>query len=344
MSGKSNIEKYKELKDSCVSKIDSFNWWLQNAHRPELGVHGIKDKIKKMSLRAGDDTYSTSFYPGLSAIDFGASNKPFDPIDRVMEVTRCSFARALQLVVSWEYNASSTNTNHSFNNTKREEDKKEYPLNKNIVRECMLNKINFQNEYDSLKYGLFRACTDSEIKVAEKLLSIGYSPVSKYDLESRIFIPEFDENGEAWGFYKYNRNSKVAKGLLRSNSKRVLFGSHLLKNYPKDIIYAEGHTDVVVNISKRYAAITTGSATKNFGANISLLANKTLHDFPDLDIPGMIGAINRGREIDEYNEKNPDQKIEHIIYWWSEWFKSDKIYEKIINNKVEQYEAFFYKR
>lgn len=340
---KSKLDTFLELKNSCSTKEASFDWWSNNSHREELGIISVNDNLKKISMRLDDHKESTAIYGNLGYVDFGQSNKKKDPVDRIMEVKSCSFSEALNIIYSWlssdEIQPIRSNSSNNSNNSNNK--KSEYPLNNNIVRECLLNKANFKERYDNLKYGLFRACTEAEISFAENILSIGFSPISKYDIEDRIFIPEFDENNNPWGFYKYNRSANGPKGLLRSNSKRVLFASHLLRKYPKDIIYAEGHTDVIVNVSKHYAAITTGSATKSFDSNINLLANKTLHDFPDLDLPGMIGAVNRGIEIDEFNRLNPDKLITHIIYWWSEWMYSEKLYSKIIENKVDTYESFY---
>lgn len=341
---KSKLEVFLELKRALSTKEDSFAWWSNNSHRPELGVISVNEKLKKISLRTVDETESTKIYGNLSYVDFGATTQKKDPLDRIMEVTGCSFSVALDTIYSWITNSDNYDRNKNIPVVKKEgEFKKEYPLNSSIVRESSLNRINMKEKYDNIKYGLFRSCTEAEISFAENCLSIGFSPVSKYDAEDRVFIPEFDEFNQPWGFYKYNRSSKIAKGLLKSNAKRVIFGSHLIKRYNRDIILCEGHTDVVVNISKQYASLTTGSATKKIGDNITCLKGKVLHDFPDLDVPGMIGAINRGREIIEYNSKcsTEEDKIEHIIYWWAEWMYSEKLFNKIVEGKLEEYDLLY---
>lgn len=331
------VDEYKRIKENYSSREDSFSWWANNSGRSELGIASINSKTRKISLRSSDENESTVIYQNLVYIDFGESGRTKDPVDRIMQTMNCSFIEAVRIFVSWE-GSEIQNFTPSEHKKKDSSDK----LNISIIRECILNKDRYRDRYNAVKAGLFRSCSESEIIRGEKLLSIGFSPISQYEKEDRVFIPEFDETSTPWGFYKYNRGSAFVKGLLRSNSKRVIFGSHLIKWFPKDIIYVEGHTDAVVNISKGYAAITTGSATKLFGDNIENISGKTLHDFPDLDIPGMIGAMKRGLEIDEFNLTNPDKKITHIIYWWSEWMKSDKIYDKISKNMVEEYELYFH--
>lgn len=330
------IQHYKRVLQR-YSKEESIYWWEQNAWRRELGVYKISS-LKKLALRAGDDTPSTSILEGLHYIDYGGESISRDPVHRIREVTGMGFIEAINLFLSWEGN--SIVEEFIPRDTNRSQEKKK-AYEKKYLRDAVLNKTRFAERYEKLASGLFRSCNKNEQLIAENFLLIGFLPKGEHQEDDRIFIPEMDENGIAFGSYRYNRDNKEKKGLLRSNSNRVLFGSHLLSKYGENVILAEGHTDVVVNIAKRMAAITTGSATKKIGENIHLLAGKHFHDFPDLDIPGMLGAFKRGLEIEEWNKKNPENKIRHTIYWWAEWFASSKIAEKLISGEVTRAEDFF---
>jgi hypothetical protein len=334
---KTPLERYHDLKELYADKDSSFDWWERNAARPELGVYKIDTDHKKLSLRAYDDTPSTAIYERLTYVDFGGDGTAKDPIERIMEVTSMKFKEALSLILEWEGDIPEDFVPKETTG-KKEELRSAY--SNNYLREAILNKQKFKDLYGELAKGLFRSCSPEEQKEGEKLFSIGFVGKSEYQREDRIFIPEFDSGGIAWGSYSYNRGAE-RKGLLRKNSKRVIFGSHLLKKFGKNIIFSEGHTDTIVNVSKHMATVTTGSSTKKFGDNIGLLAGKHLHDFPDLDIAGMLGAVNRGLEIDEWNAANPDKPILHTIYWWSEWFVDQKIATKIQDNQVARSELFF---
>lgn len=329
--------RYRGILERYFSKEESFYWWESNAWRQELGVYKIAPN-KMLSLRAGDKTSSTVVYSGLHYIDYGGEGTMQDPIHRIREVTNMGFVEALKLFLSWEGDTAAQKFIPK-QQTNKEEKKK--PYDKKYLRDAILNRTRYTQRYEKLSNGLFRACNKNEREVAENLLLIGFLPQNELQEDDRIFIPEMDENGVAFGSYRYNRENKERKGLLRANSTRVLFGSHLLSKYKENVILAEGHTDVVVNVAKRMAAITTGSATKKIGENIHLLAGRHFHDFPDLDIPGMLGAFKRGLEIEEWNKKNPDKQIKHTIYWWAEWFASDKIAEKLLSGELSKAEEFF---
>jgi len=336
-------DKYKMIKNSFSTKEESFDWWEKNSYRKELGIVALDTKTKKFSFRAGDNTPSTVIYENLNYIDFGGEGTLQDPLARIMEVTGMRFPEALDLFLSWE-GEDSIEYNPSLLKPKKKEKKFRDPFSEKYIRQCILNKKKYQTRYDLLKVGLFRASNNKEIKIAERLLKIGFIPKSEYEEFDRIFIPEFDQNGVAYGCYKYNRSIEGRKGLLRKDSKRVIFGSHLLNEFSKDIIYSEGHTDVVANISKRLSCLTTGSSTKPLGENIFLLAGKTIHDFPDLDIAGLLGATKRSIEIIEWNKKQkdfPEKQIKHIVYWWSEWFFDKKLKEKKDLGQIPKSEIFY---
>jgi len=331
---------YKRFKES-QNKEDSFRFWEENSGRFELGVSNIDTQRKKLSLRASDNTPSTAIYEGLMAVDFGGDFKG-DPISRVMETQNMSFPQALKIVVSW-IGGDTLLLNKDFTPIQNKEKEVAKPYNELYLRGTRLDTVEYQERYNLLKKDLFRGnCSKEEIKRGENLFQIGFIPKNEYSLEDRIFIPEFDKNSIAWGSYRYNRSSSFNKGLLRKNGKRVLFPANLISHFRKDIILSEGHTDTVVNNAKSLACITTGSSTKRFDSNISELKGKHLHDFPDLDIPGMIGAINRGLEIDKFNSTaSIEDRIEHTIYWWAEWLTDKKLANKILNNKLVESDLLF---
>jgi len=342
------VHLYKNIKYG-YDKESSWWWWVNNAHRPELCVYKVDEKLKKLSLRADDNTASTAIYQNLSYVDFGGEARLKDPVERIMEITGLSFIEAVKLFLTWEgYNIEE---NIQYNIPKpvvyQHEEKKTYkaPYKERFLQERVLDRVRHKEQYEEIAKGLFRGCNAKEKEFAEGILYIGFLKSDDPDFADRIFIPEFDQDEIPWGHYLYNRNAEP-KGLLRKNAKRVLFGSHLLKKYPKNIIYNEGHSDTIVNIAKGYASITSGSATKPIKEYLSLLEGKTLHDFPDLDIAGSIGAIKRRLDIIEYNlslpkEEREFRKISHKIYWWSNTFISDKLGEKIFNRKINQYDELF---
>ena len=334
------VDRYKAFRDS-MSKEESWDWWLRNSGRRELGVFKINESSKKMSFRAADDTPSVAFYERLKYVDYGGDGESHDPVFRVQEMTGMSFQEAVRLVMSWEGldDESSPAPTWEPHKEKKSEVK---PYQPSYLRTMILNKSRYQEQYNSLVEGLFRGtCSEKEVKYAEKMLHIGYVP-AEGEFVDRLFIPEIGLDGFAYGSYRYNRTGEP-KGYLRKNAKRILFPEHMLPKYKKDfVVYCEGHTDVIVNVAKRIAAISTGSATKKFGKNIQKLAGKTLYDFPDLDFPGIKGAIERNAEIKEWNAScTESDRINHIIFWWADWFYSRKIYDKIVGKAVAKSDPFF---
>lgn len=338
----SNVQKYKEFIKS-FSPEDSWLWWESNSNRPELLVYQVNTEIKKMSFRAYDDTPSVAIYSSLRYVDFGGDGESKDPVNRIMEVTGLGFLKAVDLFLSWE-DSIDTTERVQWNRTK---DKKSEvaPYKTSYLRKMISNRISFKNAYLELRKELFRGCSSSEIKYAENVLHIGYEPANKCWAD-RIFLPELDHLGVAYGSYRYNRKEgrkkNGRKGLLRKNSKRIIYGEHMLPKYKNVIMYNEGHSDTVINISKRYGTVTTGSSTKKFGKNLKKLKGKVLIDFPDLDLPGMKGAMSRSMEIEEFNlTALPEDKIRHIIFWWAEWLRSESINSKIVNGHVLKTDMFY---
>jgi hypothetical protein len=330
-------------------KQNSWEWWVANSSRPELNVYQVNEKTKKIALRGDDDTASTAIYQNLGYVDFGGEARLKDPVDRIMEVTGLSFLDAVKLFLSWE--GYDINENINYNIPKPvvyvDKEKKKYkaPYKERFLQERVLDRVKYKKEYEELAKGLFRGCTPEEKRCAEGALYIGFLKSNDPVFPDRIFIPEFDQDEVAWGHYLYNRNAEP-KGLLRKDAKRVLFGSHLLKKYPRQILYCEGHSDTIVNIAKGYASVTTGSATKDIKEYLPLLEGRELHDFPDLDIAGAKGAIRRRLDIIEYNLSIPKAErkkrmVHHKIYWWAPVFYSDKLGEKIINNRLSPYDPLY---
>lgn len=329
------VEKFKEILNS-FSMEDSFHWWEKNASRPELMVYKIDTKTKKLSLRAYDDTSSTKIYERLIYVDFGGDGRKNNPVNRIMDVTGLSFLDAVNTFLSWEGSEV-----QALPKWEREKDKKSEPApyKNSYLRKMILNRK--LPEYSVLAKELFRACDEEQQRYAESVLHIGFQP-SDNQYEARIFIPEMDINGIPYGSYRYNRSVVSQKGLLRSNSKRVLFGAHMFPKFGRYRMCLEGHSDVVTNISRRYACFTTGSSTKGFGENLKDLKGNVLYDFPDLDLPGMKGAMLRATEIKAFNLTCFEhEKITHIIFWWADWMRSKKIYQKIIEKKVEKQDPFY---
>ena len=339
------INMYKTRKAS-YDKQSSWLWWLNNSDKPELMVYQINERTKKMSLRADDETPSVAVYSGLSYMDFGGDSRLRDPVDRIMETTGLSFIEAIKLFLTWE-NINIDDEILEYQVPKPvvyiTKEKKQYkaPYNDKFIQDRIMDRLKFPSIYNPLREGLFRSCSIEEMERAEALFSIGLFISKDPEWSHRIFIPEFDEKGQAWGHYLYNREAEP-KGLLRKDAKRVLFGSHLVSRYGDNIIYNEGHSDVLVNVAKGLAAVSTGSATKRLSEEyLEILAGKTLHDFPDLDIPGILGATQRALDILEWNQKNPNKKINHKIYLWSSMFYSEKIAKRIMEHTVSKSEPYY---
>jgi len=182
-------------------------------------------------------------------------------------------------------------------------------------------KENPQLAFELLK-GLCRSCDKQDYKRAVQMFNIGLVTMSGYQgEEKRLFIPEYDENSIPWGSFSYNRNLNP-KGKLRKDSKRILFGSHLMKyfNLAAPIIFTEGHSDCIVNNAKCYQSITTGSATTPIREYMfPVLEGKTIHFYPDADEAGMKGVLQKLLDIEVYNSAQPIEKhIKYKVYWWSE--------------------------
>lgn len=342
LSPSAKVELYKSIKGAYQSKDSSYDWWLTNSGRPELGIYDVDTKLKKLCLRASDKTASTAIYPELQIKDFGGSDGIDDPVSRIMTNTSLTFLEAVDLFLSWE--GADYDYNPPVSNFVKEKKDTSAPYKDSYIRATMVDKARNLARYEELAKDLFRSCSPEEKANGERLFSVGFITKEKAEYEGsvdRIFIPEFDQNKIPYGSYRYNRNDKDRKGLLRGNSKRVLFGSHLLGD-ATNVVFAEGHTDTVVNCSKGMQCVTTGSATKRFEENLAILAGRNILDFPDLDLAGLFGAVNRDIEISQWNANCLEEdRISHQVYIWAEGFVDSKVNERIDSGESLIKEIYF---
>jgi len=199
-----------------------------------------------------------------------------------------------------------------------------------------------------LMNGLCRSCSPAEKNRAVKIFNIGLNDYIDVNKESkvqrtvyRLFIPEYSRDLSAYGSFRYNRNEKP-KGLLRPKANRVLFGIHLSHDFDdsKPTIFAEGHSDIIVNNSKRIQTITSGSATTPIGDNITEMKGQTYHFYYDLDLPGVKGITERIIEIEEFNKDQSDNdKIKYKIFQWSSKIIVDGVVLDFIDYEEEQLET-----
>ena len=339
MSFRSDPERdaaFAELTQTYHSEQEIFEFWITH---PELEVSnvGLRNAHKYAFSLRPENTPSVRPNPktrGFMVTDFGGESRSITPMARLMELG-FSKKEALDKLISWINGSEiSTNQEHIQRSAPLVESAEKPAYTQRAIQGYLLNASNYKEAFNELLNGFLRASSDEEKITAQRLLMIGYCPQGQYDPVHRLILLEQDETGKAYGHYKYSRNA-TPKGILRKNARRVLLGSHLLARFGKDIIINEGHTDFAANISKELAAISSGSSTKRFtGDYLNLLAGKTLHDFPDLDVPGILGATHRAIDIAKWNAKNAGIKapITHKVYLWSNWFKSSKLAEKIACN------------
>lgn len=333
------------------TKEDTLNFFLM--HSSELGVYGV-DSSKKAAKFRDEKTASTHFLPNLRYTDFGGDGQVHDVVHRIMEVNNCNFPEAVKILAQWENEPmESFDKKGDFDfSTKQYFDTKEIknPYKKRYLDERRVeSKKNKKIAFELLK-GLCRSCNSQDYKRAVKMFSIGLVSYerSSGEKEVRLFIPEFDEKEVAWGSFSYNR-SLPTKGLLRKSAKRVLFGSHLIKYFDpkKPIIFAEGHSDCIVNNAKCYACVTTGSATTPLREwMFPLLEGRMLHFYPDADEAGMRGVLQKLLDIESYNATvEVERHIKYQVFWWSDNIvKKDGTFLKANELKKIQQDFFTKKR
>jgi len=330
----------KSFFNSDVHERDVYEFWFK--HQDALQVYfphgrGATD-LAFMRLERAERTPSVRpcvvktagggrYCHGYTVKDFG-DGSTMNPFWRLLQ-NGYSRSDATKLICEWLGNSGNEiyahTTKNPFNKDMQDTEKPAYQAE--VIRRFLDNREAFKPRFMEVLRGFMRACDEEEIArlLSNNTLLIGFNPQGKFSDVDRVMLLEQDENRVSWGHWAYNRNAEklikgAPKGKLRKHSKRVLLGSHLIKLYGKDIIYAEGHTDFINNIAKGYACVTTGSSTKGFSKEgLELLSGKTLHDFPDSDEPGIKGAMERHIEIVEFNKGRPaDQQITHIIYKWGD--------------------------
>lgn len=329
---------FSELTQTYHSEQEIFEFWVSHDELQVSNV-GLRNAHKFAFSIRPEKTPSARPNPkvcGFMITDFGGECRSITPVDRLMELGYTK-KEALDKVLGWISGFTDLSTNAHIKICRsvplvNSEEKSAYT--QKAVQYFLSNATRFYTPFKELLDGFLRASSEEEKITAQRLLMIGYCPQRQYDPIHRLILLEQDANGTPYGHYKYNRNANP-KGLLRKNAKRVLLGSHLISRFGQDIIINEGHTDFAANISKGLAAVSSGSSTKRFTEEyLDLLAGKTLHDFPDLDVPGIIGATHRAIDIAKWNAKNAGIKapIVHKVYLWSDWYKSSNLAQKIACN------------
>lgn len=337
------VKVLENIKHKYPTAEDTFEFFELHSSRKELGIISIDKRTRKLDLR-GENTASVSVYPGLKYIDFGDAdgNGRTCVTKLIMENTGCSFVQAVTMLANWEKEDISELEKKTLQHrAKAEEEKKAPPYKSSYIQQRIdeRNEIKNKGIFNDLLNGLFRSCSKEEKIAGVKAFNIGLTSYEEFisnkdetkQLVHRLFIPEYNEEGVAFGCYKYNRAIKGKKGLLRKSAQRVLFGSHLLKFYKdksKPIILSEGHSDVVVNVAKYLQCLTNGSSTKSIKEWLPLLKGRTLHIFPDADYPGIKGATSRALEIEEFNSTQKEEdKIKYSIFLWSSTFIEESVEE-----------------
>lgn len=318
----SPVELWKKISERFPTPADSFEFFKTFSSKKELKIVGVDLRNEKFNLR-GEDTASVKAYGKLSFVDFGGDGRKRNVIELIMQNEGCNFTQAVNIVANW---LNEDTSKFQTKVHKKEDDEKKAPPYKDYYVQKQIEERNKPENillFKELCYGLFRGCSDVEIRNGIKIFKIGFNTYKNSEdiEESRLFIPEYDENFVPYGSYRYNRGIKSRKGLLRKNCQRVLFGSHLMKNF-KDgpIIMSEGHSDVVVNNAKNLRCLTTGSSTKSLGEFLHLLKGKELHFYPDADQPGIKGVTLKALEIEMFNKTLPEEeKIKYKMFLWGAW-------------------------
>lgn len=328
---------FAELTQTYHSEQEIFEFWVSHDELQVSNV-GLRNAYKFAFSIRPEKTPSArpnAKVRGFMITDFGGECRSITPVNRLIDLGYTK-KEALDKVLSW-ISGSDLTINVQINvqrNAPLVNNEEKPAYTQKAAQFFLANATRFYTPFKELLDGFLRASSEDEKIIAQRLLMIGYCPQGQYDPIHRLILLEQDANGTPYGHYKYNRNANP-KGLLRKNAKRVLLGSHLLSRFGQDIIVNEGHTDFAANISKELAAVSSGSSTKRFTEEyLDLLAGKTLHDFPDLDVPGIVGATHRAIDIAKWNAKNAGTKapIVHKVYLWSDWYKSSNLAQKIACN------------
>ena len=328
---------FAELTQAYHSEKEIFEFWVSHDELQVSNV-GLRNAPKFAFSIRPERTPSArpnAKVRGFMITDFGGECRSITPVNRLIDLGYTK-KEAMDKVLSWISGFDLSIDVHIDikRNMPLVDNREKPPYGKRAIQAFLSNAARYPEPFNELLNGFLRASSEDEKALAQKLLMIGYCPQGQFDPVHRLILIEQDADGTPYGHYKYNRNAEP-KGKLRSNARRVLVGSHLLSMFGQDIIINEGHTDFCANISKGLAAVSSGSSTKRFTEEyLDLLAGKTLHDFPDLDVPGILGATYRAIDIAKWNSKNAGFKapIAHKVYLWSNWFKSSKLADKVARN------------
>lgn len=343
-----NDEEYKEI-------IDIYNKIAEKYQTPEesfevfdllsskLKIKSINKNTRKFDLR-GENTPSVTCYGKLTYVDFGAGDGRRNIVHLIRENNKTlSFKSAVLQLAEWLKEDVELLKASSIGLRKQEETKKAEPYKEKYIQDQIdeRNKIENKELFLNLINGLCRSCSIEEKRAAVKAFNIGLNyydssytyeeggeQKTKTERQYRLFIPEYDQHKVPYGSFRYNREYKDNKGLLRKNCQRVLFGSHLLPFYKKQkpLIFSEGHSDTIVNVSKYLQCVTSGSSTTPLKAFLPLLKGFLIHFFPDADQPGIKGVSEKILEIEEYNKELPEEeKIKYQVFLWGIGWKEKNI-------------------
>jgi len=334
------------IKSKYSSDDSAFEFFVRNASR--LGVLNADSRRRMIDLR-GEKTPSTKVSKYLNYCDFGADGRRHDVVYLIQEKEGISFPEAVKKLAEWENE-----------NIEEEVDFKPLPIEKKeevqpyktiYIQKRKKESLVSSNRslFKSLIEGLCRSCSIEEMRMAVKLFDIGlthYNDRETNEVVYRLFIPEYDYNKTPYGAFKYNRGLEV-KGLLRSNSKRVLFGSHLFPLFDplKPIIFTEGHSDCIVNNAKRMASVTSGSSTTKIPEEgLKLLAGRKIHFYPDCDEAGLKGICMKIIQIEEFNAtQEEDMQIDYRVFWWSKSYIESKTGKEITMKELVKKQIDFFK-
>ena len=355
-----------KMLDRFPHKEDTLDFFKRNHEYFSQGCYKASnfDEYKsKFSARREDNTPSTLCKPRLTTVDFGDTGKQKSILQFIVDINNekedgeylempKAFPKAVQLLADLlKVDENQDMDDYVYVPPPPIEEKKAGEYKPNFIDRQKRNSVKndkSKKTFLSLMDGLCRSCSLDEKRRAVKIFNIGLNDYLQTDPKTnksrtvyRLFIPEYSRDLIAYGSFRYNRNEDP-KGLLRKNCQRVLFGFHLSHVFKVDkpIIFAEGHSDVVVNNSKRIQAITSGSATTPIGENISELKGKLIHLYYDLDLPGVKGITERVIEIEMFNKDVSEaEKIKYVIYQWSSKVIIDDKVKDFIEYEEEQLEV-----
>jgi hypothetical protein len=304
------IPKIQEIKSLFPEKEDVFNFMIENADF--FGIDSWDAELLTVSLR-NENTPSVHLSPYLKYCDFGDEGIQKDLFDLVTELHNVSLNEAVKMI--FKRIEESDNIEVLTSNVKKKEEKEEVEaLEEEYIKSLVDKAQKFNKKTWAILSGFLRASSTKEKALFLKKIDVGlYNKKNdNEEWESRITIIERDFENVPYCFYSFNRQL-ATKGNLRYKARRVMFGSHLLKEFKNGpIMFLEGHSDTGLAISKSLRALTTGSATKMPETrDLEYLKGKELHMFPDSDLAGVVGIIKKALKIELFNDTldNENEKI-----------------------------------